>query len=133
VVIISGGRIVAEDSPEQLSARLRQSEKISVTLKTSPADCEAKLRQISGILNIFPGEATGTFLIECALGRDLRDEIARVVVSNHWGLLELRTVSMTLEDVFLRLTRHEDGLSQQMDGAAAAGGEGTPATKEAAS
>lgn len=133
VVIISGGRIVAEDTPEQLSARLRQSEKISVTLKTSPADCEAKLRQISGILNIFPGEGTGTFLIECALGRDLRDEIARVVVSNHWGLLELRALSMTLEDVFLRLTRHEDGLPQQIDGTAATGREGTPITQEAAS
>jgi ABC-2 type transport system ATP-binding protein len=109
VVIISGGRIVAEDSPEQLSARLRQSEKISVTLRTPSADSEKTLREISGVLNIFPGQSSGNFLIECALGRDLRDEIARVVVSNHWGLLELRTISMTLEDVFLRLTRHEDG------------------------
>jgi ABC-2 type transport system ATP-binding protein len=115
VVIISEGRIVAEDTPEQLSARLRQSEKISVTLKTPPADCETKLRAIPGILNIFPGQTAGTFLIECALGRDLRDEIARVVVSHHWGLLELRTISMTLEDVFLQLTRHEDGLSQSAE------------------
>ena len=132
VVIISAGRIVAEDSPEQLSARLRQSEKISVTLKTPSAACEAKLHEIPGILNIFPGEGTGTFLIECALGRDLRDEIARVAVSNHWGLLELRTVSMTLEDVFLRLTRHEDGLPQQVDGAAAIPREDAQAAQEAA-
>jgi ABC-2 type transport system ATP-binding protein len=132
VVIISGGRIVAEDSPEQLSARLRQSEKISVTLKTSPADCEAKLREIPGVLNIFPGESAGMLLIEYALGRDLRDEIARVVVSNHWGLLELRTISMTLEDVFLRLTRHEDGLPQQVDGAPATTHERAPASQETA-
>jgi ABC-2 type transport system ATP-binding protein len=118
VVIISGGRIVAEDTPEQLSARLRQSEKISVTIKTPPADCEMKLRAISGVLNIFPGQTTGTFLLECALGHDLRDEIARVVVSNHWGLLELRPISMTLEDVFLQLTRHEDGLSQSSEASA---------------
>lgn len=115
VVIISGGRIVAEDTPEQLSARLRQSDKISVTLKTPPANCETTLHAIPGILNIFPGHAAGSFIIECALGRDLRDEIARVVVSNHWGLLELRTISLTLEDVFLQLTRHEDGLPQSAD------------------
>ena len=115
VVIINGGRIVAEDTPEQLSARLRQSEKISVTLKSPPQDCEAKLRAIPGILNVFPGYNTGTFLIECALGRDLRDEIARYIVSNQWGLLELRTISMTLEDVFLRLTRHEEGLPQPVE------------------
>ncbi|TKS58148.1 MAG: MFS transporter [Nitrospira sp.] len=133
VVIISGGRIVAEDTPEQLSARLRQSEKISVTLKTPPADCETKLRAIPGILNIFPGQTTGNFLIECALGRDLRDEIARVVASNQWGLLELRTISMTLEDVFLHLTRHEEGLSQPAEAMASTTSDGTVATQETAS
>ncbi|MBH0192774.1 MAG: ATP-binding cassette domain-containing protein [Nitrospira sp.] len=117
VVIISGGRIVAEDTPEQLSARLRQSEKISVTLKSPPPDCETKLRAIPGILNVFQGPGNGTFLIECALGRDLRDDIARYIVANQWGLLELRTISMTLEDVFLRLTRHEEGLPQPVEAA----------------
>lgn len=112
VVIINKGHIVAEDTPEQLSARLRQSEKISITLKTSPADCEMKLRAIPGILNVLPGQAGGSFLIESELGHDLRDEIARVAVLSQWGLLELRTVSMTLEDVFLQLTRHEDHLSE---------------------
>lgn len=108
VVIISGGRIVAEDSPEQLSARLRDSEKVSITLKSPSANCEATLRAIPGVLNVFVGQETGSLLIECALGSDVRDEIARVVVSHEWGLLELRPVSMTLEDVFLRLTRHEN-------------------------
>jgi ABC-2 type transport system ATP-binding protein len=110
VVIISGGRIVAEDTPDQLSARLRQSEKILITLNSPPPDCEAKLRTISGVLNVFPGAAAGSFLIECGLGQDLREEIARFVVLNRWGLLELRTVQMTLEDVFLKLTRDEEGL-----------------------
>ena len=108
VVIINKGRIGAEDTPEQLSARLRQSEKVSLTLKSCPVDCEAKLRAIPGVLHVLPGQGGGTFLIECELGRDLRDEIARVAVTSQWGLLELRTVSMTLEDVFLQLTRHED-------------------------
>ena len=92
VVIISGGRIVAEDTPEQLSARLRQSEKISVTLKSPPSDCETRLRAIPGVLNVFPGHSQGTFLIECALGHDLRDDIARYIVSSQWGLLELRKI-----------------------------------------
>lgn len=118
VVIINKGRIVAEDNPEQLSARLRQSEKISISLKATPADCERKFREIPGVLHVSPGQTTGSFLIESALGHDLRDEIARVAVSNHWGLLELRTISMTLEDVFLQLTRHEDHLSEPIDAVA---------------
>ncbi len=111
VVIISGGRIVAEDTPDQLSARLRHSEKISVTIKNPPDDCLAKLQTIPGILHVFSAQPTGTFLLECALGQDKRDEIARFVIANQWGLLELRTISMTLEDVFLQLTRHEEGVS----------------------
>ncbi|MGA6828704.1 ABC transporter ATP-binding protein [Nitrospira sp. NS4] len=113
VVIISGGRIVAEDTPDQLSARLRHSEKISVTIKTAGDDCAAQLRSIPGILNVFPVQPAGTFLLECALGEDKRDEIARFVIAKQWRLLELRTISMTLEDVFLQLTRHEEGVAQQ--------------------
>lgn len=112
VVIINGGRIVAEDTPDQLSARLRQSEKISLTLKAPPADCLTRLQTIPGVLHVSAGQAPGSFLVECALGQDMRDEIARVVVTQQWGLLELRTISMTLEDVFLKLTQHEDGLPQ---------------------
>ena len=53
-----------------------------------------------------------TILIECAPGKDIREEVARFAVRNDWGLLEMKPVSMTLEDVFLRLTQHEDGLSE---------------------
>jgi ABC-2 type transport system ATP-binding protein len=113
VVIISGGRIVAEDTPEQLSARLRRSEKISVTVRTPPADLPHRLRAIPGVLQVFEPSESGAVLIECELGRDARDDIARAVVSNGWGLLELKTVSMTLEDVFLQVTRHEDGLGEE--------------------
>jgi ABC-2 type transport system ATP-binding protein len=51
-----------------------------------------------------------TMLIECALGKDIREEVARFAVRNEWGLLEMKPVSMTLEDVFLQLTQHEDGM-----------------------
>ncbi|MBM4125584.1 MAG: ABC transporter ATP-binding protein [Nitrospira sp.] len=111
VVIINGGRIVAEDTPERLSARLRQSEKISVTVKQPPADLTARLQALPGILNVFETADSGALLLECALGQDRRDDIARYIVSNGWGLIELKTVSLTLEDVFLHLIQHEEGLA----------------------
>ncbi len=112
VVIISGGRIAAVDTPERLSARLRQSEKISVTVKTPPPDLADRFRSLPGVLSVFEPTDSGAFLLECELGRDLRDDIARLIVTQGWGLLELKAVSMTLEDVFLRLTQHEDGLPE---------------------
>ena len=52
VVIINGGRIVAEDTPDQLSARLRRSEKISVTLKAPPADVLDRFRGVVGVEHV---------------------------------------------------------------------------------
>lgn len=116
VVIINNGRIVAEDTPAELSARLRESEKISLLLKSAPSDAVERLRRLRGVLHVFPGAAPHAFIIECELGRDIREDLARFVVEQGWGLLELKLVSMTLEDVFLRLTQHEEGMAPR-DGA----------------
>jgi ABC-2 type transport system ATP-binding protein len=115
VVIINDGRIVAEDTPEQLSTRLRRSEKVSLTLKAPPYDVADRLRGLPRVLSVHQGSPAGhdgetTLLIEGALGYDLRNDLARFAVGNNWGLLELKLVTMTLEDVFLRLTQHEEGL-----------------------
>ena len=112
VVIIHEGRIVAEDSQDQLSARLRRSEKVRLTLKTPPPDARERLVSLPGVLSVHQEGAT-TFLIEAELGHDLRDDLARFAVRNAWGLLELKLVTMTLEDVFLRLTQHEEGVEAQ--------------------
>lgn len=110
VVIINGGRIVAEDTPDQLSARLRRSEKISVTLKAPPADMMERFHEVPGVEHVLTTSDPRTVLIECALGKDIREDVARFAVGQHWGLLEMKPVSMTLEDVFLRLTQREDEL-----------------------
>lgn len=127
VVIISGGRIVAEDTPGRLSARLRRSDKISLTVKSPPADFAERLRVLDGIQNVF-AQADGTWLVECELGRDQREDIARTVVTNGWGLLEMKSQSMTLEDVFLRLTQHEEGLGPATEGPSQTNSTGPPTT-----
>jgi ABC-2 type transport system ATP-binding protein len=113
VVIINDGRIVAIDTPERLSVRLRRSEKISVTVRTPPPDLADRFRALPGVTHVFEPTDAGAFLLECELGRDLRDDVARFVVNNGWGLLELKTIAMTLEDVFLRLTQHENGFDEK--------------------
>ena len=85
---------------------------MSLTLKRAPADVEERLRQISGVQQIYAKGPAGNFLLECALGQDIREDIARVAVTGDWGLVELKSISMTLEDVFLRLIRDEEGISQ---------------------
>ena len=118
VVIISGGRIVAEDTPDRLSTRLRHSEKIALTLTRPPGDVEARLRQVDGVLDVHGNGPAGHLLLESHLGKDIREDIARLAVTNNWGLIELKLISMTLEDVFLKLTRHEEELTPGSDAAA---------------
>ena len=130
VVIISGGRIVAEDTPDRLSTRLRHSEKIALTLTRPAADAEARLRLVDGVLRVHGNGPAGHFLLESQLGRDIREEVARLAVTNNWGLVELKLISMTLEDVFLKLTRDEEGLAQDPDPATVPGVAGKPDTMD---
>ena len=50
----------------------------------------------------------GTFVVESERDRDLRRELARAVVGRQWGLLELRPVALTLEDIFIRIVTEEE-------------------------
>jgi len=125
VVIIHEGRIVAQDSQERLSARLRRSEKVSLILKAAPPEARDQLAMLPGVLSVQQDDAN-TFLVEAELGRDLRDDLARFVVAHQWGLLELKLVTITLEDVFLRLTQEEpvsESVSPSQEGGSETGEE----------
>lgn len=108
VVIIHRGRIVAEDTPDRLSGRLRRSEKMSLTVKQPLPDWLERLRTLPGVLNVLPAAAPHTCTIECQLEQDLRETISQFVVSQGYGLLELKPLSLSLEEVFLQLTRQEE-------------------------
>ncbi|HEY5626966.1 MAG TPA: hypothetical protein VIR79_03395, partial [Nitrospira sp.] len=96
-------------------ARLRHSEKVSLTLTRAPQDAAERLQQVSGVQQVHAGPQPGSFLLECELGRDVREDVGRLAVTSGWGLVELKSISMTLEDVFLQLTRHEEGLSHGLE------------------
>ena len=108
VVIIHEGRIVAEDAPDRLSSRLRQSEKMSLTVKQPQPDWLERLGMLPGVIDVLPTAIPNTCTIDCELGQDLREKLAQFVVSQGYGLLELKPLSLSLEEVFLQLTRQEE-------------------------
>ena len=109
VIIIHQGKIRAIDSPEQLSAKMRQSEKISITTKNASPDASSLLSNLPHVINvILESQSDGqSFVVESELGYDIREDVSKCVVQKGWGLLELKSVSMTLEDVFMELTQEE--------------------------
>jgi ABC-2 type transport system ATP-binding protein len=110
VLIIHEGRIVAEDSPSNLAQRLQGVDQLQVEVGGPVQEVLAALRRVAGVseVNHRYQQGRNLFIVQVQQGRDLRDEISRAVVSNEWSLLSMQLVSMSLEDIFLRLTTHEE-------------------------
>jgi len=110
VVIINKGRVVAVDTPENLTSRLRGSESMYIQVDGMGADVQAALAAVPGVTRVALAETRGTaaaFEVDSETGRDIRRELAAAVVTRGWGLLELRPVRMSLEEIFLSLTTDE--------------------------
>jgi len=107
VIIIHRGQIVAIDTPEQLGAKLRQSEILHLTVKQPDPSLLEALSKISGVLHVSPGTKLHTYVLETQVGKDVRDELTKLVVTCGAGLLELHTQTVSLEDVFKVLTKTE--------------------------
>lgn len=112
VIIINKGKVVAEDTPDNLTARLSGSERLVMEVE-GPADAvKQALQAVPGVQSLSVDRANGDgriqLTIESGAGSDLRKELARTVVNNGWGLLELRPIEMSLEDVFLHLVTEEE-------------------------
>ena len=106
VIIINEGEIVAVDSLQGLTASMRKSERLSLTFRNGGSEVEEKLTSINQVLAVAAGKEN-QFMVECELNSNLQDEFARLALENQWGLVEIKPISMTLEDVFLKLTIEE--------------------------
>ncbi|MDE3090713.1 MAG: ABC transporter ATP-binding protein [Chloroflexota bacterium] len=109
VLIINEGKIVAEDTPEHLTARVRGAERVFLQVAQPKAEIPTELEKIKGVLGVKPQDRDkGVYEIETNLGTDRRADIAALAVQRGWGVLELRPVSLSLEEVFLQLTTTEE-------------------------
>jgi ABC-2 type transport system ATP-binding protein len=110
VVIINKGRVVAVDTPDNLTARLRGSETMYLQVDAPGADPVAALQRVPGVTRVVETDrrdGMAGYEIDSERGRDVRRDLSRAIVTSGWGLLELRPMRMSLEDVFLSLTTEE--------------------------
>jgi len=111
VVIINKGQVVAVDTPDNLTARLRGSATMYLQVDTSGADAGVSLARLPGVTRVVESDRRDGVIgyeVDSEQGRDVRREIARIVVSSGWGLLELRPMRISLEDVFLSLITEDE-------------------------
>jgi ABC-2 type transport system ATP-binding protein len=108
VVIINKGRVVAVDTPENLTARLTGAETMYVQIDALGAEAGPALAAIPGVTRVAVSDGGGGFEVETERGTDVRRELAKTVVNRGWGLLELRPMRMSLEEIFLQVTTDEN-------------------------
>ena len=110
VVIINKGKVVAVDTPDNLTARLRGSETLYLQIDANGADASAALSRLKGVTRVVEADRRDHVVgyeVESERGHDVRRDLAVAVVTSGWGLLELRPMRMSLEEIFLELTTEE--------------------------
>ncbi len=111
VVIINKGKIAAIDTPKNLTTQRKGSERVIVQARGDADEIKAKLDELEGVSAVTLGEstdeATVAITVESEQGSDLRGKIAAQLVNGGFELLELRAVSISLEDTFRQLTTEE--------------------------
>lgn len=106
VLIINKGRIVAEDTPENLQARLVGAERSILRIKGDAEELMPLISKINGVQEI-KIRPDGAMEFQFAPGVDVRPEVAKTVVQSGFDLLELSPVGLSLEEIFLELTRDD--------------------------
>ncbi len=116
VLIINEGRIVAEDTPERLTNNLQSGMRVRLQVLNAPEDALAHLRALPAVTG---ASTSGRGVFDVSLdapedGQDPRTALASLAVTQQWGLIDMRTLSMSLEDIFLQLTTTEAVAAEEL-------------------
>jgi len=106
VLIINKGKIVAEDTTENLQARLLGAERVVVKVRGDGDQLADTIKEVKGVRKVETLD-DGAVEFEFASGKDLRPEVAKHVIKTGYDLLELRPLGMSLEEIFIELTSND--------------------------
>jgi gliding motility-associated transport system ATP-binding protein len=121
VIIINKGSIVAEDSPDNLTKSHGKSSRTQIVVRAPEDEVRSFLLTLDGVRSVVPAAATNhenSVIVESAVETDVRPELARAILGKGWDLLELRSIHVSLEDVFIDLVTEEteDEASAALEG-----------------
>ena len=134
VLIIDRGRIVAEGTAAELRTRLAGAPVVRAAFAGAVVAREV-LSAVPGVTAVSEesGDGETHVRLECAAGSDPREDVFRTAVARGWTLRELVRESVSLEDVFVRLTHHEEVAPESAAAAGPSPAEAASPTEEGAS
>ena len=109
VLIINNGKVVAEDTTENMHKNVTKAKELLVEYRGKSDTVLKRLEDLRGVLSVHaepkPDE-TVSLKIAFKQDVDIRPDVARMLFEEKLDLLELRFISMTLEDIFVKVTMH---------------------------
>lgn len=119
VTIVNRGKVVATNTPNLLMTQFKDSFGYEVEIEGETQKAIACLQEISGVNTVeiertlSDGAKNRTVVqITCTQATELGKEIASTVVNQGLGLLEMRRIRLSLEDIFLQLTTEESTIAE---------------------
>lgn len=110
VIILNRGQIVAIDKVANLTAQLQTSRRIQITIQGPQEEILKALTTQPGITKAEEiTENPGRYALEMDKDQDIRADLARMVCDKGWGLLEMHSQELSLEEVFVQLVTEEPG------------------------
>ena len=111
VLIINEGRLTASGTPEELHALAGGEDLVYVSISAGGAPVEETLTRIASVTSVASLGAAGggyvRYLLKSKNGADVGEKVFRAVVENGWMINEIRRETLSLEDIFLKLTTRE--------------------------
>ncbi len=112
IIVINEGRIVADDTEDNLSRRLSADHKLLVRIEGPSDKVQKEILSIKGAISCEPGVTHGEnvreYRVEAQEGVDIRRDIFRKMAEKGWYILEMRSSELSLEDIFIKLTMGEN-------------------------
>lgn len=101
VVIIRDGRLMASGSLDELTASVKDKERMTIKLKSGGDELIPHFMQIPGTEKV--SRKDGEFEFEWSPDKDIREDVAKFCVEKKLGLIEMRPQVMSIEDLYLKI------------------------------
>ena len=113
VVIINEGRVIAVDTPHNLTNQIQKAARIFFKIEGPAVNVVKELNKVKGVKMIEKKETSNgvtDYIVELEKGNENRKVLPELIIKNGWGLHEMRSVEMSLEDIFIKLVTEEKGV-----------------------
>ncbi|MBR6794271.1 MAG: ATP-binding cassette domain-containing protein [Clostridia bacterium] len=116
IIVINKGQLIADGTADTITYKTAGNRRLVARIAGGKTEIKKALRAMDGILFVddLGQKEQGTFdyLIESEPGVDIRKPLFRMLAERSWVLMGLKSMDMSLEDVFVNLITNEGGVEE---------------------